>query len=59
MSKDMFQNMLSDVTLNWDHYIITANGPSYNTIKQVPYNDSQDKILQEGFTTRHGHVTWN
>jgi hypothetical protein len=41
----MFQDMLWDVRSNWDHCIITASGPSYNTIKQVPSNDSQGKIL--------------
>ncbi len=45
MSKDMFQDMLWDVTWNWDHCIISANGLSYNTIKQVPSNDSQGRIL--------------
>jgi hypothetical protein len=45
MSKDMFQDMLWDVTWNWDHCIIWASGPSYNTIKQVPSKDSQGKIL--------------
>ncbi len=45
MSKDMFQDMFWDVTWNWDLYIIWANGTSYNTIKQVPANDSQGRIL--------------
>jgi hypothetical protein len=40
----MFQDKWN-ATWNWDHCIITTNGPSYNTIKQVPSNDSQGRIL--------------
>jgi len=48
MSKDMFKDMLWDVTWNWDHYIIWTSGPNYNTIKQIPSKDSQGKIIRRG-----------
>jgi hypothetical protein len=51
MSKDMFQDKLWDVTWNWHHYIIWANGPSYNTsnkFHQMTHKVKYCKSLLQG-----------
>jgi hypothetical protein len=51
---------LSNVTSNWDHGIVKASGHGYNTIKQVPSNNSQGTIFtRKGLLQGHGHVKWD